>query len=67
MALWLINNYVPMAASIRAILNIVVVGATCVFVLQRLGLWGDVVALWNKVVNHRIPPLTAEAHEATKR
>ena len=67
MVLWLINNYVPMAGSIRAILNIVVVIATCVFVLQRLGLWGDVVALWNKMIGHRVPALTAETPEVPKR
>jgi predicted membrane protein len=67
MVLWLINNYIHMAGSIRAILNIVVVIATCVFVLQRLGLWGDVVALWNKMVSHRIPPLTGDAPEVHKR
>jgi len=64
MVLWLINNYIPMAGSIRAILNIVVVIATCVFV-QRLGLWGDVVALWNKMIGHRIPPLTGDTPEVT--
>jgi predicted membrane protein len=67
MVLWLINTYIPMAGSIRAILNIVVVIATCVFVLQRVGLWGDVVALWNKVVGHRIPALTEETPEVPKR
>jgi undecaprenyl pyrophosphate phosphatase UppP len=47
MALWLINSYVPMAGSIRAILNIVVVVATCVGVLQALGLWAGTVRLWH--------------------
>jgi predicted membrane protein len=45
--LWLINTYVPMAGSIKAILNIVVVIATCVKVLQALGLWAGTVRLWN--------------------
>ncbi|MGD0364552.1 MAG: Thivi_2564 family membrane protein [Bryobacteraceae bacterium] len=49
-ALWLINTYVPMAGSIKAILNIVVVVATCVGVLQAVGLWGDVVRIWNNLV-----------------
>jgi hypothetical protein len=66
MALWLINSYVPMAGSISAILNVVVVVATCVFVLQRVGLWSGVVKLWNKIVDHRIPPLTPETREAPK-
>jgi len=43
--LWLINTYVPMAGSIKAILNIVVVLASCVGVLQALGLWPSVVSL----------------------
>jgi predicted membrane protein len=46
MALWLINTYVPMAESIKAILNIVVVTATCVLVLQTVGLWDRVVEMW---------------------
>src|SRR5580700_9777419 len=54
MALWLINTYVPMAGSIKAILNLVVVAATCVGVLQAVGLWGGVVRLWSNVTSHRI-------------
>ena len=41
-ALWLINNYIPMAGSIKTILNIVVVVAVGVWVLQAVGLWGRV-------------------------
>ena len=37
--LWLINTYVPMAGSIKTILNAVVVIAVCVWVLQAFGLW----------------------------
>ncbi len=37
--LWLINTYVPMAGSIKTILNVVVVVAVCVWVLQAVGLW----------------------------
>jgi predicted membrane protein len=37
--LYVINNYIPMASSIKTILNIVVVVAVCVWVLQGLGLW----------------------------
>jgi predicted membrane protein len=47
MALWLINNYVPMAESIKAILNFVVVVATCVLVLQTVGLWDQVIEMWH--------------------
>jgi undecaprenyl pyrophosphate phosphatase UppP len=51
--LWLINTYIPMASSIKAILNIVVVIATCVGVLQAVGLWPPIVRLWSNV-RHRI-------------
>jgi predicted membrane protein len=43
MALWLINTYIPMASSIKTILNVVVVIAVCVWVLQAAGLWSDVI------------------------
>ncbi|HEY1759628.1 MAG TPA: Thivi_2564 family membrane protein [Bryobacteraceae bacterium] len=38
--LWLINRFIPMAGSIKTILNIVVVVSVCVWVLQVTGLWG---------------------------
>jgi thiol:disulfide interchange protein len=41
-ALWLINTYIPMASSIKTILNVVVVVAVGVWVLQAFGLWGQV-------------------------
>ena len=41
-ALWLINRYIPMASSIKTILNVVVVIAVCVWVLQAVGLWGNI-------------------------
>jgi len=41
-ALWLINNYVPMASSIKTILNVVVVVAVVVWVLRAFGLWGRI-------------------------
>lgn len=40
-ALWLINNYIPMASSIKTILNVVVVVAVCVWLLQVTGMWGS--------------------------
>jgi len=40
--LYLINRYIPMASSIKSILNIVVVVAVCVWVLQAVGLWDNV-------------------------
>jgi hypothetical protein len=41
-ALWLVNRYIPIASSIKAILNVVVVVAVGVFVLKAAGLWGDI-------------------------
>ena len=40
--LYLINRYIPMASSIKSILNAVVVIAVLVWVLQVLGLWGGI-------------------------
>jgi hypothetical protein len=40
--LYLINNYIPMASSIKTILNIVVVVSVCVWLLQAAGVWGNV-------------------------
>jgi len=41
-ALWMINRFIPMASSIKTILNVVVVVAVCVWVLQVAGLWGQI-------------------------
>ena len=41
-ALWLINNFIPMAGSIKTILNVVVVVAVAIWVLQAVGMWGRV-------------------------
>jgi hypothetical protein len=46
--LWLINTYVPMAGSIKTILNLVVVVVVCVWVLQAFG-------LWQTVLDYRLP------------
>jgi hypothetical protein len=43
MALYMINRFVPMASSIKSILNLVVVVAVCVWLLQAAGLWASVV------------------------
>ena len=40
--LGLINRYIPMASSIKMILNVVVVIAVGVWVLQSTGLWGPI-------------------------
>jgi hypothetical protein len=42
LVLGLINRYIPMAGSIKTILNVVVVIAVLVWVLQSTGLWGPV-------------------------
>jgi hypothetical protein len=52
--LYLINTYVPMAGSIRAILNVVVFLATVVGVLQAFGLWAPVQRIWSNLTHHRI-------------
>jgi len=38
-ALWLINTFIPMASSIKTILNVVVVVAVAIWVLKAFGLW----------------------------
>jgi hypothetical protein len=40
--LYMINRYIPMASSIKSILNVVVVVAVAVWVLQVAGLWGGI-------------------------
>jgi len=40
--LYLINRYIPMASSIKTILNVVVVVMVCVWLLQAVGLWDNV-------------------------
>ncbi len=40
--LHLLNRYVPMASSIKSILNVVVVVVVCVWLLQVTGLWTNV-------------------------
>jgi len=39
MGLYLINRFIPMASSIKSILNVVVVVVVCVWILQSFGLW----------------------------
>ena len=40
--LWLINSFIPMASSIKSILNVVVVVAVLIWVLQAVGMWGSI-------------------------
>lgn len=37
--LYLINRYIPMASSIKTILNVVIVVFVCLWILQATGLW----------------------------
>ncbi len=38
--LWLINRYIPMASSIKSILNVVVIIIVIVWLLKVFGIWG---------------------------
>lgn len=40
--LGLINRYIPMAGGIKTILNVVVVVAVAIWVLQSTGLWAPI-------------------------
>ena len=40
--LWAINSYIPMAAGVKKLLNIVVVVILCVWLLQVFGILGSV-------------------------
>jgi hypothetical protein len=39
--LYMINRYIPMASSIKSILNVLVVVVVCVWLLQSTGLLSD--------------------------
>ncbi len=39
--LWLVNNYLPMAGSIKTILNVVVIIAVVIWLLQSFGMMGS--------------------------
>ncbi len=41
--LWLINSYIPMAPGIKKLLNVVVVVIAAIWVLQVVGVWGQMV------------------------
>ena len=40
--LWAINNYVPMAAPVKKILNVVVIVVVCLWLLQVFGIIGRI-------------------------
>lgn len=48
MALWLIDTFIPMAESIKTILNVVVVAFVCVWLLKAVG-------LWPQIIDYRLP------------
>lgn len=39
--LWLVNNYIPMDAKIKNVLNVVVLIVVCVWLLQAFGIIGS--------------------------
>lgn len=43
--LWLVNKYIPMDATIRKIINIVVIVAVCIWLLGIFGLLPDLNAI----------------------
>lgn len=43
--LYLINRYIPMASSIKSILNIVVVIVVIIWLLKVFGIWGSNVSI----------------------
>jgi hypothetical protein len=43
--LWLINNYIPMDAKIKKILNVVVVIVVIIWLLQAFGVLGNIKGL----------------------
>jgi hypothetical protein len=49
LALWLVNTYIPMAAGIKSLLNVVVFVVVLIWLLQVFGLVGHIPI--------RIPPL----------
>ncbi len=40
--LWLVNNYIPMDAKIKQVLNIVVMIVVCIWLLQAFGIIGNI-------------------------
>jgi len=49
--LYYIDTYVPMAGSIRGLLNVVVFLATLVGVLQAFGLWVPIQRMWSDLIH----------------
>lgn len=51
LVMWLINSYIPMAAAIKSLLNIVVFAVVLIWILQTFGIIGAIPGL-------KIPALT---------
>ncbi len=45
--LWLVNRFIPMASSIKSILNAVVVIAVVIWLLKAFGLWASIMKVLN--------------------
>jgi hypothetical protein len=43
--LWLVNTYIPMEATIKKIINVVVIVAVCIWLLSVFGLLPDLNAI----------------------
>jgi predicted membrane protein len=56
MLLWLVNAYIPMAGSIKGLVNIVVLIACCIWVLQAFGIWSELVRWSRDLMHRRTPP-----------
>ena len=57
--LYLINRFIPMASSIKTILNVVVVVVVCIWLLQVTGLWAKCQHVPRLAMN---PDLTVFGH-----
>jgi hypothetical protein len=40
--LWVVNSYIPMDATVKKILNVVVIILLIVFLLRAFGVWGEI-------------------------
>ena len=66
LGLWLINAFVPMAGSIKAILNAVVVIAVLIWLFETFGLWspgGRTKAFGSTFFSHASSAVTLRAGE----
>jgi hypothetical protein len=52
--LWAVNVYIPMAQSIKDLLNVFVFLATVTFILRAVGLWPALTRLWHDLTARRV-------------